>query len=556
MPSPRPRLAVPCLAAALASCAAIPAQGGPPRTDDQPLPRNLTPAEAAWLKSHPLIVKRAISSAPAGPLHCAGEYEPMQAIIVAWTGGASLTAILAQMGAQITTVGNADFHVVVNNASTQTSATTDLAAAGANMSRVKFFTRTIDSIWIRDYGPRYCFEGDCRVIVDHTYNRPRPNDDAFSQWYGPNRRHTTYDIPLIHGGGNFHLSALGDAWATRLIANENPGLTEPQIIAHWQNFQNLATTLTNPFATAVDSTQHIDMWMQILGDRAAVLSDWPVTGNSNQIAADAICDSTSSLMAGAPYGYSVARTPARQVGGVHYTYTNTVACNNLLLLPTYTNTTIVNAGYNTQALNTWKAAWGDTGLSPKKVVQINCQNIVSLAGVMHCIVQHIPAPRAGQVPTAYIKTPNGGEVFTPGQNVTIRWNTDDDVSVTSVDVLLSTDGGATFPITIAAAAAAYSGFDGNRSWTVPDLYSTRCRVKVVARDGGGNIGFDTSDANFTINGSGCPADYNGDAFVTGEDFDSFVEAFIAGDPGADFNGDNFVTGEDFDAFVEAFVAGC
>ncbi len=54
----------------------------------------------------------------------------------------------------------------------------------------------------------------------------------------------------------------------------------------------------------------------------------------------------------------------------------------------------------------------------------------------------------------------------------------------------------------------------------------------------------------------CAADFDGDGFVTGEDFDAFVAAFEAGSASADFDGDGFVTGEDFDAFVLAFEVGC
>ena len=42
-----------------------------------------------------------------------------------------------------------------------------LAAGGVNMSRVNFVVRTTDTIWIRDYGPRYIYQGGCRAIVDH-----------------------------------------------------------------------------------------------------------------------------------------------------------------------------------------------------------------------------------------------------------------------------------------------------------------------------------------------------------------------------------------------------
>ncbi len=53
-----------------------------------------------------------------------------------------------------------------------------------------------------------------------------------------------------------------------------------------------------------------------------------------------------------------------------------------------------------------------------------------------------------------------------------------------------------------------------------------------------------------------PADFNGDGFVTGEDFDVYVAAFELGELASDFDGDGFVTGEDFDAYVASFEAGC
>ncbi len=54
----------------------------------------------------------------------------------------------------------------------------------------------------------------------------------------------------------------------------------------------------------------------------------------------------------------------------------------------------------------------------------------------------------------------------------------------------------------------------------------------------------------------CLADFNGDGFVTGEDFDEFVDAFSAGDLAADIDENSFVNGDDFDTFVLHFDAGC
>jgi hypothetical protein len=60
----------------------------------------------------------------------------------------------------------------------------------------------------------------------------------------------------------------------------------------------------------------------------------------------------------------------------------------------------------------------------------------------------------------------------------------------------------------------------------------------------------------TVRRAGCDGDFNGDGFLTFEDFDAFVAAFESGFASADFNNDGFLTFEDFDAFVASFEAGC
>jgi len=54
----------------------------------------------------------------------------------------------------------------------------------------------------------------------------------------------------------------------------------------------------------------------------------------------------------------------------------------------------------------------------------------------------------------------------------------------------------------------------------------------------------------------CPADFDQNSFVNGDDFDAFVALFEFGDPGADWDRNTFVNGDDFDGFVLAFEAGC
>ncbi len=479
---------------------------------------------------------RAATPAPSGPLHCVAEYEPMEGILVEWK---SFTAIITTMVKEITTTANTIAYVAVDNVATQNSATTTLTNAGANMSKVRFVVRTTDSVWIRDYGPRYCYEGQCRVIVDHKYNRPRPNDDVLPSFFATYKKNPYYEFQnlygnqqLIHGGGNYHLDSLGRGYATRLTVNENPTLTESQIVTIWGQYWGTNHTFLDPFPVSVDSTQHLDMWMEIIGDNKVVISDWPNNPGSTQ---DNICDSTATMMA--TNGYTVYRIPAFSVGGTHYTYTNVVICNNLVLIPSYTNATVSPS--NATALATWQAA-----MPGKTIVQVPCQAIVTSAGVMHCIAMHIPIPLGGANPTAYLKNYRGGEVLTPGNQISINWISDDDVGTSNADLLLSTDGGMTWPTTIASAVAD----NGSYLWTVPNICTKRARIRVLVRDGDSNTGYDSSTANLRIAGLPCLGDMNCDGNVDANDVGPMVlamtdpTAYSAIYPGCIVNGDMNASG--------------
>ena len=438
------------------------------------VPRHITPVERDYMRDFPLTISQFTTDQPTGPVYCPPEYAPMDAILFSWRGSSTWLNILAQMGAHITTTGDADLYIAVQNQSTQNSAFNALNGQGADMSRVRFVTRYTDSIWIRDYGPRYIYEGNTRVIIDHTYEAwSRVNDNAYPSHFKNVTGHGYYEIPLVHGGGNFHLDSNGWGYATRLINQTNPGLTETEIKDLWLAYQNLDMILYNRFPSWADGTGHIDMWMQVVGPEDVIISTFPTdpNGPQQQICDDAAADFLSR-------NFNVHRVPARLLSGVHYTYTNMVICNDLVLLPFYTNSNI--SPYNAQVLATVQAALPD-----KTVVQINTQGIVSASGVMHCIVMHMPEHLGGQNPTAYLRTPRGGESFEPGDEVTVRWFSDDRDGVETFDLLLTRDGGETFETIVAGLP------DTNEyTWTVPDIYAPDARLFVVVRNAANRSGFD------------------------------------------------------------------
>ena len=101
-----------------------------------------------------------------------------------------------------------------------------------------------------------------------------------------------------------------------------------------------------------------------------------------------------------------------------------------------------------------------------------------------------------------VTAPNTAVTWAVGTSQNVTWNvagTDlSPISCSAVDITLSTDGGSTYSVTLAAGVAN----SGSRSVTVPAAPTTSARVKVQCA---GNIFFDISNANFTIDGtSGTP----------------------------------------------------
>lgn len=96
-----------------------------------------------------------------------------------------------------------------------------------------------------------------------------------------------------------------------------------------------------------------------------------------------------------------------------------------------------------------------------------------------------------------ITAPNTAVTWSVGSTQTVTWNVSGTnvapVNCQNVNILLSVDGGFTYPVTLAS----NTPNDGSQAVVVPNNVATTCRVKVEAAD---NIFYDISNANFTITG--------------------------------------------------------
>ncbi len=170
---------------------------------------------------------------------------------------------------------------------------------------------------------------------------------------------------------------------------------------------------------------------------------------------------------------------------------------------TFPDVAVINANYPANPAATMGGLKGET-LSPvaramkfKLTVRDNRANGggVASAGAGGCQTNTVFQINVGGTTPFIVTVPNGGESWEGNTSRTITWN----VAATNaapfntptVRILLSTDGGLTYPTVLSASTAN----DGTESLTIPNTVTTTAKVKVEAID---NVFFDVSNANFTI----------------------------------------------------------
>ena len=93
-----------------------------------------------------------------------------------------------------------------------------------------------------------------------------------------------------------------------------------------------------------------------------------------------------------------------------------------------------------------------------------------------------------------VTSPNGGETLKSGNTWTIKWLTNKTVRPVAKTVLKYNTDGTTWKT-----MKTISDNPGTYNWTVPNVSSTKCKVKVILKDASGiTVGSDVSDKVFTI----------------------------------------------------------
>ncbi|RPG80511.1 MAG: hypothetical protein CBC74_005540 [Crocinitomicaceae bacterium TMED114] len=372
---------------------------------DAPLSHGIDAREVQYFETHSFDapVTRGETTPPDfDGLRTMAEWEEIEVLCVGWEGYSAIEKQIVVNAAQecqviiLTSYANdvEDYLTSNNN-----------GGPAASLDNITIIDNPMNTVWIRDYGPNTVYGNgvDDRIIVDWIYNRPRPADDVSPQVIADEMGIDLYETTanpydLMNTGGNFMSDGFGTGFASNLIVDENSGGNTwwdtqypdqsveeiESILADFMGLHTYVRMENLPF----DGIHHIDMHMKLLDEETILMAEYPEgVADGPQIEANLeyVLANHNSVF-GTPY--DVIRIPSPpepgwgggypDAGGDYMTYTNSVFVNNTILMPTYYEE------YDTTAIAIYEAA-----LPGYNVVGIDCNQIISASGAIHCITHSV-----------------------------------------------------------------------------------------------------------------------------------------------------------------------
>ncbi|MGB7060916.1 MAG: agmatine deiminase family protein [Candidatus Zixiibacteriota bacterium] len=286
------------------------------------LPIELTPEEMTRLDE--IGIGHRTTAPPVGPARNPAEWEPMTGAIIRWPLGIPVS-LIAEMSEDI------EIYTIVANSSEQLSATATYQSGGVNMANAFFIMAPTNSIWTRDYGPWFIFDGAGNYgIVDHVYNRPRPQDDLIPGVIGTEWGVPVYGMDLTTTGGNHMSDGLRTSMSTRLVYDENPSMTQREVDAMMKDYLGNDYTVLEYIESG--GIHHIDCWAKFLDPTTILIKDVsPGHPSYDPLNARADFLATQTSAWGEPY------TVVRVYCPYGTAYTNSIILNDKVFVPIFSS---------------------------------------------------------------------------------------------------------------------------------------------------------------------------------------------------------------------------
>lgn len=279
------------------------------------------------------------TEAPEGPVKPVGEFEPMQAVLIAYPFGIPMELIVEMSEDVMVTT-------IVASSGQATSVSNMYQSNGVNMDNVDFLIEPHDTYWTRDYGPWFIKEEDKISIINFTYNRPRPDDNIMPVNVANMLGIDYYNMPVIHTGGNYMTDGFSIAAQTELVYEEN-SMSDDQVDQNMEDYLGVTQNfvIDDPLG---DYIKHIDCWAKFLDVDKVLVAEVP---ESDPRYDDYEAAANYFATRDCAYGYPFEVVRVYAPGNYPYTpYTNSLILNNKVFLP------ITGSTYDDQAIATYEEA--------------------------------------------------------------------------------------------------------------------------------------------------------------------------------------------------------
>lgn len=265
---------------------------------------------------------------PVGTVRNIAEFEPTEAVIIAYTNGFGLPYSL------IRDLSNSGNVIIACPSSSQSYVLNLLNNNNVNTAACSFLTTSLNSWWTRDYTGWFIADSSNHVaIVDFTYNRPRPLDNAVPALEATFLGIPYYGMNITHTGGNYMCDGLYTGISTVLVSEENTGMTTNQINQMFLDYLGITDYMIRPDAQGA-YIEHIDCWAKLLAPDKILVDSVPASDPQyNQYEAAAAFFASTICPYGYPYKVYRPLIAGSAETATAEPYSNSFIFNNKVFVP-------------------------------------------------------------------------------------------------------------------------------------------------------------------------------------------------------------------------------
>jgi agmatine deiminase len=274
-----------------------------------------------------------------------------------------------------------------------------LSAGGVNLNALRFHLNPTNDAWARDHGPVYVVKSEGehrqRAIIDWGYNAwgnkypPYDLDDVVPTRIAKESGERLFLPGIVMEGGSIDVNGLGTLLTTEsclLNLNRNPQLTRQEIEEYLREYLNVTNILWLGDGIAGDDTDgHIDDLTRFVssGTLVTVIEEDPTDDNYHALRENLARLKETRDQDGRPFEIVELPMPgARFIDEQRLpaSYANFYIANQSVLVPTFRDAN------DTLALEIMSTVFPD-----RRVVGIDCLDLVWGLGTVHCVSQQQPA---------------------------------------------------------------------------------------------------------------------------------------------------------------------